>query len=89
MKPKDSNFIDGNARVIDEDHINITLRKCDLEKFTENKSGEFIQLHIKKRYALDKYNNTHVVVNGHYKPIVRGDRQPGNADNKGKSLLDI
>jgi hypothetical protein len=88
MHGKDNQLIDGNGRAIDDEHINITLRKSDLEKFKRNQSGEFIQIHLKRRYQPDKYNNTHVVVSGHFHPSKEEERQPPNVDNKGRSTLD-
>jgi hypothetical protein len=94
MHGKDNKLIDGNARIVDENHTNITVRKSDIDELEKNKSGDFLQFHIKRRYELDKYNNTHVVVSGHYKSkkeIIQAmdETQPENVNNKGKSMLDV
>jgi hypothetical protein len=94
--------INGNARVIDEDTINITLSKNDLHKIRTNKDGEFYQFHIKRSLKPDRFGNTHVIQDGHCKerpkvldPVRKlkdnwcDEPIPPYADNKGKSTLDL
>lgn len=89
MHGKRNQLIDGNARVVDEDHINVTIRKEDIEKLKSNQTGQFLKLHLKRRYKPDKFENTHVVVSGHCRKLTpKDDIQPGYVDNKGKSTLD-
>ena len=89
MHGRDNSLIDGNARVIDEDHINVTIRKSDIKNIHTSGSGEFIQFHLKKRYNPDMYNNTHVLVNKYWVIKKKDDVQPKDVDNQGVSTLQI
>jgi hypothetical protein len=82
--------INGNARIIDNDHINITLSIEDLEAIKRNKTKDFLTFHIKRRIKRDVFGNTHLIVNGHYKVVdPKDETQPPHVDNRGKSTLDI